>query len=756
MKLLLDGAPAVTGDYEFNNNGIYRTLSFDNGLIRWDFGPVQNLLYGYTTISATDVIVNGVKLANAVNGSATDGERLESMYVDWAAGKGTNALICDTVKIVRIEDGLAEVAFVDSTNPSIRTEHHLIMTADTAGLFGYVVMETVVAQGLSEVRTISRWDRCLFRHAYNFERGWDQEQPTYAYLFTQDKLGDETWMVDGKPNPDLPCPEDNNGLLAKGDVYSKYLWVLYHSENPFFGHWGQHAETGALFGAWFTPLSGVTGETAAADYGVGPTHQDLAIHQDAIILNYFVANHMGVPSYDVPAGYRRMKGPWLTYVTTQPAGSTPEQLLAEAQRVAEANIAVARSGYLPFIDNQPLYPTKTRTNVTGAIRVTDGRPSEDLWALLTAVVTEDIYGVKEPTYFVRTRAGGVFELPAIPPGTYSLYVFSARGSITEQLRVDGVKLAGDKPVVDLGTIDWSPPDGGYTHLWQIGTADRFGTEFNFGTHVRSYDLPSQVPGDLTFAVGKSVEGKDWYYAQTAPGTWTVSFDLPRAYAGTAHLTIAASLTQGQSPQVSVNGKRDGISGYVPSGSDSTLSRQAVRSGHAQVGALTFAASMLVVGPNTVTFSRDGQAGASGIGYDTVVLAVDEGPPPTKQHGRAFLTGTLTVTPANGRNGTFLATLSAHNAGSEHAMDVRVSSLQWMCASGSTPALLTDGRDAARCPWPLGGHVAPNGMLTLPPIALLAAGPGERQGTRGAAGCHLEARVIADGGRTMARLTSELL
>ena len=49
-------------------------------------------------------------------------------------------------------------------------------------------------------------------------------------------------------------------------------------------------------------------------------------------------------------------------------GATFDDLVANATAVANANIAVANAGYLPFIDNQPLYPTTDRCNgacVTG-------------------------------------------------------------------------------------------------------------------------------------------------------------------------------------------------------------------------------------------------------------------------------------------------------------------------------------------------------------------------------------------------------
>ena len=83
----------------------------------------------------------------------------------------------------------------------------------------------------------------------------------------------------------------------------QYDWSLYHHENPFFGHFG--AAGGNVIGTWLTPLGGITNATSAASYGVGPQHDDLAVHQDDIILNYMGANHYGLPGYAIPRGYTR-------------------------------------------------------------------------------------------------------------------------------------------------------------------------------------------------------------------------------------------------------------------------------------------------------------------------------------------------------------------------------------------------------------------------------------------------------------------
>lgn len=496
--------------------------------------------------------------------------------------------------------------------------------------------------------------------------------------------------------------------------------------------------------------------------------QDLAIHQDAIILNYFVANHYGVPNLPVSKGQVLFRGPWLTHISALPAGSTEQQLLDDAAAVAGANIAQSMT-YLPFIDNQPLYPTTARANVTGRITVTDGRPGADLYVLLSEVVADDVYTIKQPTYFVVSQgAEGSFTLPGIPPGTYSLYVFSKAGSIVDQTRVDGVVVAG--PVTDLGEVKVTPSDAGFTHVWQVGTADGKGGEFALGSAARSYTLPNQVPGDLTFTVGSSHEPTDWYYAQTAPGTWTVAFNLPRAYTGTAYLTVSASLTQGSSPTLRVNGGASGITGRMPSGTDSSLSRQAVRSGYAKQATFTFdAGALLRAGDNTITFKRDGSAGASGLGWDTVVLTIDEGGNAAREPPPALNVSAVLAPHANPAGASLPpvvdVTLAVTNTGGRHAMDVRLNRLAWVtvAADGSrlgaaaVPARVAAGsRDPAVFHVPVAAAVgaavpAARHAITLehPPADALALLP---------AGAHLalEVGVSADGGRTRATATVRYL
>ena len=153
-----------------------------------------------------------------------------------------------------------------------------------------------------------------------------------------------------------------------------------------------------------------------------------------------------------------------------------------------------------------------------------------------------------------------------------------------------------------------------------------GGEFALGDAHRDWSLTGRVPGNLTFTIGASHEPTDWYFAQTQAGVWAVVFTLPSPPPpGTAVLTVSASLTDGNTPVLTVNGVSDGrINGSLPFGTDSTLNRQAVRSGYARLAEVTFPSSLLHKGVNNLTFSRSnvGTYNNTGMGYDCIVLEID--------------------------------------------------------------------------------------------------------------------------------------
>ena len=203
------------------------------------------------------------------------------------------------------------------------------------------------------------------------------------------------------------------------------------------------------------------------------------------------------------------------------------------------------------------------------------------------------------------------------------------------------------------------------------------------------------------------------------------------------------------------------------GNDGALARQAVRSGWPETSTLTFDASLLVAGANTVTFTRTGTAGANGLGYDCVVLSIDTNAAPAataaaaaessmqlqSPPATAALRVDVELSDAATAPGTLRAAIRVSNSGGVHAMDARLDSLTWVGAGGlgdgGVAAVVLAGRDPSRFPSSLGYVVAGGAGLTRPggadvEVLTLAAPPAGL-----AAPVVLRASVSADGGRTRA-------
>lgn len=223
VNVMVDDAPLAVGSYAFPSE--VNHLVLDNGLVRITFGRddgAAGVVTGWTdtSITATSVVVGGREIGHNLNGvDPRDPDRQHSFYVD--EGGGRTRLLCTELRVLRATGDLVEVAFVDDTSAKLQHEHHLIMRRGRPGLYAYDILTAAIATSINEVRMNARFDRSILDHCYNGEHGTGQ-QPTYAYLAGQVRVGDETWRVDGINNPSLPSPDSNSGNLAPGTVYTKY------------------------------------------------------------------------------------------------------------------------------------------------------------------------------------------------------------------------------------------------------------------------------------------------------------------------------------------------------------------------------------------------------------------------------------------------------------------------------------------------------------------------------------------------------
>jgi len=359
------------------------------------------------------------------------------------------------------------------------------------------------------------------------------------------------------------------------------------------------------------------------------------VHQDALILNYLGGGHLGsggmASGRDSP---EKIHGPWYVYFNT---GDSLDAIVADAKKTA-----LAEQKKWPYQwMNDPLYPTK-RTTVTGQLTVTHNRSAAHAYIILaqpgnagggrggrggagsggtnTGAVPDRAAGIANQAgdyiFYVKADADGKFSLPAVRPGTYTLYAWQTQGPITQSFAKDDVVVSGD--TLDLGKIVWDAPYHP-NFLWQIGQPDRLAGEFKFGNGPRAALLLNQVPADLTFIIGKSKEANDWYFAQHT-GTWTVDFNLAKTYTGNGYLTIAIAGGQGN-VDLSLNGQSIGGLSYNDDGS---VRRSANRSGRYGRNEISFPASLLKAGKNTLTLSATTSGGSlpNGLMYDTIVMEAD--------------------------------------------------------------------------------------------------------------------------------------
>ena len=316
----------------------------------------------------------------------------------------------------------------------------------------------------------TRWDRSIFDHCYNWERGSGPAADVRLPRHPARSVGTRPGGSTASTTPSLPSPDSNSGNLPAGYGLHKYNWSLYHHENPMFGHFGHG------FGVWFTPLGGVTDETLCAFYGVGPQHQDLAIHQDALILNYFSRNHYGEPAYPIPAGYRRLYGPWLTFFTTGDPDE-PDAMIAQARARRPAPRSPRTAPAIAWVSD-PLYPSPGRADHRHRPRPAHRRPTcgELPCDPVARRPVADVFPIAEPTYFVRTDADGRFTCPASrPPGSRAPpspartpSTSSARRRLGHRpLHPDRRRRRGAATRISATSPGHRPRHG--TFLWQIGT-----------------------------------------------------------------------------------------------------------------------------------------------------------------------------------------------------------------------------------------------------------------------------------------------
>jgi rhamnogalacturonan endolyase len=385
----------------------------------------------------------------------------------------------------------------------------------------------------------------------------------------------------------------------------------------------------------------------------GPDHFELTGHLDEgsggdpSLLIYWRASHYGGSQMSIAANedWNKVVGPIMIYVNS---GPTPDAMFADAKRQAKVEAAKWPYAWVSGAD----YPLAAqRATVSGQLLLRDPQaPGATLPNLLVGLAYPDDppaptqppteaqpatwqSDAKHYQFWARGTPDGRFAIPNVRAGTYQLHAI-ADGVLGEYAKASVTVAAGGK--IDLGKLVWTPVRYG-KQLWQIGIPNRSASEFLRGNdhwHWGEYIQYAKLfPSDVNYTVGKSDFHKDWFIYQvphdentndmtgTGQGRetpWTVNFNLAKAplAGGRGVLRLALCGVGAPTIGVQVNGQEAGtVTGLV---NNATINRDGVEGSWVEKD-ISFDASLLHAGTNTLTLKVPAGPLTSGIAYDVVRL-----------------------------------------------------------------------------------------------------------------------------------------
>jgi rhamnogalacturonan endolyase len=426
----------------------------------------------------------------------------------------------------------------------------------------------------------------------------------------------------------------------------KYVYTANQSENPAFG-WSATTKNIGLF--FINP---------SMEYmGGGPTKVEFLGHRDTneeaapCVLNYWRSSHYGGAEANIAAGeaWEKIVGPMFIYANT---GQDPQAIYEDAKSRAAAEAAKWPYEWLQGAD----YPKAVgRASVSGRIFTDDpgGAPFGNLNVGLTAgeypsprpeeappARTNWQRDAKFYQFWTKGNSEGVFEIPHVRPGRYTLYAF-ADGMPGEFAHAGVTVEQGGR--LHLGDLKWTPERRGRM-LWEIGVPNRNASEFFMAERRRDPEISLEYarlfPDDITFVVGRSDFSKDWFFQHVphnedkearaepffgvrAAGRATprhIIFELPETPAGRAHLRLAICGTGTRTLHVEVNGRS--VGGLENLSVDGVITRHGSQ-GIWYEKEVAFDASLMCAGKNTLTLIVPAGPVNNGLIYDYLRLELSD-------------------------------------------------------------------------------------------------------------------------------------
>ncbi|NNC11145.1 hypothetical protein HII28_04540 [Planctomonas sp. JC2975] len=630
--------PLGTGpDVTVVDNG--STVTLGNGIVQFDVvkstAEIKNLHLVGSTLGNEDV--------NLLGGSAGHGYTTFNYNNVSAAGSAKNAVY----------------SVISQT--ADRTEISLLID-NPAVLRFYLDIRIALERGASGLH--SYW---IVKYTDDMPDGLDFAQLRYAFSadtpdFHWFVVDDERGVQQRPPISDLSHSvtlQDTTYALPDGSIWSKYQNVSnQEGDNHVF-----------MISNGRVGLSLI--QASKESFG-GPTRQELTCHDyyDGMILLWHpFTSHYGEADLAPDRGWEKVYGPFFLHVG-EASAADEESTVAALWRGAKSAAAQQRAQWPYAWIEDPAYAAHQRSTVSGKFTVAGLGAVDNGWAVLYKAEPDRAYqGItldgsdwqylaKDYIYSAKISAGGVFEIPAVRPGTYTLAAFT-KGAMGEYRRSNITVPASGH--VDIGNNVWHPDRFGPT-LWQIGTADRSAEEFyvhggkdGFRRTLTWLEYPYEFPNDVDFTVGVDDPATKWNYFHPmlkTPGTpaqlawrgttastelteWKIRFDAHRYQRGTAYLDIALSGDAFGGLNLALNGAPIGTIDPAPGApGDNSSYRLTIRAMYRRVPTITFPATLIKAGENVLTLttahapqaptSDNWMAPIGGVMYDTIRLQVNEG------------------------------------------------------------------------------------------------------------------------------------
>ncbi|ENN76669.1 hypothetical protein YQE_06848, partial [Dendroctonus ponderosae] len=515
-------------------------------------GNVEVVFKADATVSA--VKVNGVNIVSTSQ---------KTFYLDWNEN-GQVTFNPSELKVGENSDSLAHFYWIQNgASNQFHIEFHYVMVDGVSGIYSWAkyINSQSGTVSLGETRTIYRFDSSILTQGTNQARSGTLY--LYSYLNTQTKVQDETWQ------------------LADGTYYTKYDYAGYLRETSYQGVYGNG------YGAFVISPS-------REYHAGGPLKQDLLIHQDSLIANYFVSSHFGTSGLSAPSGWTHIYGPWLIYFNT----GSDSAILSDV-----ANRAQTEKSSWPYsFVNDDAYP-RTRGTVTGKIT---GQPK----AAVMLYDSTETFDDQQLGYAFTTESdsSGSYTLTNVRPGTYNVVAYPLAGQGSENLATSTVTVAAGGTAT-VSTLNLPEPGN---IIWNIGETDRRSDEFKYSNEPRNYLYETLPPETLTFVIGSSNAANDWYYSQSKAGIWTIQYeDTQDGNGRTLRVALAAA---SQSPHLIVNINGHKI-GDIYFDNDQSVYRSAMQSGKFHSNIFTANNAQIVSGTNVITL----QVSKGQVMYDAISL-----------------------------------------------------------------------------------------------------------------------------------------